>query len=55
MLRSVPDAARVAGLLARALAATSGQAVMAFDPAPAAESLVTAGGLSPASAAMTGD
>jgi hypothetical protein len=55
MLRSVPDAARVAGLLARALAATAGQAVMAFDTAPAAESHAPAGGRIPASAAMNGD
>jgi hypothetical protein len=55
MMRSVPDAARVAQLLARALAASAGQAVVAFDTAPAAEAMVTAGGHVPASAAMTGD
>ena len=52
MLRSVPDAARVAQLLSRALAASAGQPVAAFDTAPAAE---TAGSHVPASAAMTGD
>jgi hypothetical protein len=55
MLRSVPDAARVAQLLARALAASAGQAVAAFDTAPAMASTETAGGRVPASAAMTGD
>jgi len=54
MLRSVPDAARVAQILARALAASAGQAVVAFDTAPAAAA-ETAGGHIPASAAMTGD
>jgi hypothetical protein len=53
MLRSVPDAARVAQILARALAASAGQAVVAFDTAPAAAE--TASGHIPASAAMTGD
>jgi hypothetical protein len=55
MLRSVPDAARVAQLLARALAASAGQAVTAFDTAPAGASIETAGAHVPASAAMTGD
>jgi hypothetical protein len=55
MMRSVPDAARVAQLLARALAASAGQAVVAFDTAPAAQAIATAGGHIPASAAMTGD
>jgi hypothetical protein len=55
MLRSVPDAARVAQLLARALAASAGQTVAAFDTAPATETTETAGGHIPASAAMTGD
>jgi hypothetical protein len=61
MLRSVPDAGRVAQILARALAASAGQAVTAFDTASAetsakAESSVKAGaGRIPASAAMTGD
>jgi hypothetical protein len=54
MLRSVPDAARVAQLLARALAASAGQAVVAFDTAPA-DAAEIAGGHIPASAAMTGD
>jgi hypothetical protein len=52
MLRSVPDAARVAQLLARALAASAGQTVVAFDTARAT---ATAAGHIPASAAMTGD
>jgi hypothetical protein len=51
MLRSVPDAERVAQLLARALAASAGQTVVAFG-APTVE---TADGRAPASAAMTGD
>jgi hypothetical protein len=55
MMRSVPDAARVAQLLARALAASAGQAVVAFDTAPAADAIATAGAHIPASAAMTGD
>ena len=56
MLRSVPDAARVAQLLARALAASAGQAVTVFDTAPMAESRAKAGEAHvPASAAMTGD
>ena len=55
MLRSVPDAARVAQILARALAASAGQPVAAFDTAPAAESTETAGSRIPASVAMTGD
>jgi hypothetical protein len=55
MLRSVPDAARVAGLLARALAASSGQPVVAFDAAPTVDNIETAGGPIPASAAMSGD
>jgi hypothetical protein len=55
MMRSVPDAARVAQLLARALAASAGQAVVAFDTAPAADAIASAGGHIPASAAMTGD
>ncbi|MBW4024452.1 MAG: PH domain-containing protein [Proteobacteria bacterium] len=54
MLRSVPDAARVAQLLARALAAHSGQAVATFDTAPSAAAQ-PAGAHVPASAAMTGD
>jgi hypothetical protein len=45
----------VAQLLARALAASAGQAVVAFDTAPAAAATATAGGHIPASAAMTGD
>lgn len=53
MMRSVPDAARVAQLLARALAASAGQPVAAFETAPAAHQ--PAGGIVPASAAMTGD
>jgi hypothetical protein len=52
MMRSVPDAARVAQLLARALAASSGQAVQTFETAGVAE---PAGARIPASAAMTGD
>ncbi len=52
MMRSVPDAARVAQLLARALAASSGQAVQTFETAGVAE---PAGAHIPASAAMTGD
>jgi hypothetical protein len=51
----VPDAARVAQLLGRALAASAGQAVVPFDAAPAADAINTAGGHVPASAAMTGD
>lgn len=54
MMRSVPDAARVAQLMARALAAHSGQAVATFDNAPG-EASQQAGGRVPASAAMTGD
>jgi hypothetical protein len=52
MMRSVPDAARVAQLLARALAAHAGQSVAAFETAPLSEA---AGARIPASAAMTGD
>jgi hypothetical protein len=52
MMRSVPDAARVAQLLSRALAASSGQAVPAFETISAVQ---PAGGIIPASAAMTGD
>jgi hypothetical protein len=55
MLRSVPDAARVAQLLARALAANAGQPVATFDTTPAAATIEAAGGHIPASAAMTGD
>ena len=55
MLRSVPDAARVAQLLARALAASAGQAVVPFEAATAADAIENAGGHIPASAAMTGD
>jgi hypothetical protein len=53
MLRSVPDAARVAQLLSRALAASAGQTVVAFDTA--AHAAEPAGARIPASAAMTGD
>jgi hypothetical protein len=55
MLRSVPDAARVAQILARALAAGAGQPVAAFDAATAQDTIETAGGRIPASAAMSGD
>jgi hypothetical protein len=55
MLRSVPDAARVAQLLARALAASSGQSVAAFETAPGAAIADAGGRRLPASAAMTGD
>lgn len=55
MLRSIPDAARVAQLLARALAASAGQTVAAFRPAPAQDVTETTDGRIPASAAMSGD
>lgn len=55
MLRSVPDAARVAQLLARALAASAGQQVTVFDAVVAQDTVETAGGRIPASAAMSGD
>jgi hypothetical protein len=55
MLRSVPDAVRVAHILARALAASAGQPVPSFDTAPALNAKQGAGGRIPASAAMTGD
>ena len=55
MLRSVPDAKRVAQLLARALAASARQSVVAIEDAPAGVAAETAGGRIPASAAMTGD
>ena len=55
MLRSVPDAARVAQLLARALAASAGQTVTTFDTTPAVATAGAAAGHIAASAAMNGD
>ncbi|GAB0116778.1 photosynthetic complex putative assembly protein PuhB [Acidisoma sp. 7E03] len=55
MLRAIPEAARVAQLLARALAASAGQRVVVFASASAGETSPAAAGAIPASAAMTGD